>query len=166
MSFITTILTATLVALSFLLKIKDENSNKKISKTEKNIKFILFFIIVISSVFLLIYTYIEPKIIISSENIKINGMYGESHNIKEILNVDLIETLPNILSKSHGISIGNVHKGLFKLSDIGLSKLFIHSNKGPYVFIKFENNTYMIINFRNTNNTYTLFNRLLRYINK
>ncbi|MBC2398347.1 hypothetical protein HGG79_11275 [Clostridium tetanomorphum] len=93
-------------------------------------------------------------------------MYGESHNIKEILNVDLIETLPNILSKSHGISIGNVHKGLFKLSDIGLSKLFIHSNKGPYVFIKFENNTYMIINFRNTNNTYTLFNRLLRYINK
>lgn len=92
-------------------------------------------------------------------SLKISGMYGQTVRVSEIKNLELRESIPDIVFKSNGSGLGNKCKGYFKLKDIGEVKLFVDLSKSPYIY--FENGAEKIIlNCEASDKTKALFNAL------
>lgn len=75
--------------------------------------------------------------------LKISGMYGQTVQVSEIKNLELRDSIPNIVFKTNGSGLGNKCKGYFKLKDMGEVKLFVGLSKSPYIY--FENGAEKII---------------------
>ncbi len=91
--------------------------------------------------------------------LKISGMYGQTVQVSEIKNLELRESIPDIVFKSNGSGLGNKCKGYFKLRDIGEVKLFVDLSKSPYIY--FENGAEKIIlNCEDSDKTKELYEAL------
>jgi len=51
--------------------------------------------------------------------IPFTGMYGKEMKASEIKEVELTDTIPHILIRTNGFSLGPVHKGNFRLRNSG-----------------------------------------------
>lgn len=93
--------------------------------------------------------------------LSIKGAYGQEVPVSEISSLELKQTLPEILLRTNGSSLGNMHKGYFKLKDIGQVKLFLDASKPPFIYIKAGSET-IILNRDDSDKTKILYEKLLQ----
>lgn len=106
---------------------------------------------------------VEAQVIISDSSFEVNGMYGGIYLFDEVETVELKDTMPEILVRTNGAAIGEVKKGNFKLEELGLCRLYLSSETGPYVYIM-VNDFYVIINYPNKDKTQQLYEDLLEKV--
>lgn len=145
----------------------ESKSNKKFSSLSMHqvFKIIVFAISMIAVVFIYKYAAVESKVSISQSHIEITGMYGGQYTVEDITSIELSDNIPNILRRTNGASFMEIKKGNFNLSQIGKSKLYLHSSKGPYIIIKSTEQN-IIINFRDGNKTQEIYKLLSNSLNK
>lgn len=69
------------------------------------------------------------------------------------------DSLPKIISKNNGYSLGTKKKGHFSLESLGKTKLFLDTAKPPFIYLK-RNNKLIILNCDESEKTKKLFNDL------
>ncbi|MEQ6121437.1 DUF3784 domain-containing protein [Reichenbachiella sp. MALMAid0571] len=105
----------------------------------------------------------EPlEAFISEDRITVTGEYGLT---QKVTNIQLLENIPNIKTRSGGYSDGMVRKGNFILEDWGACTLFLLSDKKPYIKVTTAVKP-IIINFDNPENTKKQFDRLQEEFNQ
>tara|TARA_B100001179_G_scaffold15060_1_gene9669 strand:- start:35 stop:409 length:375 start_codon:yes stop_codon:yes gene_type:complete len=80
--------------------------------------------------------YSKNDIEVSQENLKINGIYGETIPLKEIEKIKIVDKLPTIDYRSNGFSSGKQKKGYFILESGEKIKLFSNSNTTEFILIE------------------------------
>lgn len=144
-----------------LVESRKFDHNKSTKKTK--IEYWLISTIFLFIVGIMAYGMIPTKIIIDQQNVQIKGMYGMEIPIKEISTIILKENIPTITLRTNGFSVGNIHKGYYNLIELGKCKLYLQSNKGPYIIISLNTGTRIIINFSTQNKTIEKFNALKKF---
>lgn len=113
---------------------RSANSKKGVkSNHSKAAIVVLIFVLILIGV-LLPYGYSESELILHSDTLEINGIYGEKIKFKDVESVALLNQLPKIRYKSNGYALGSVSKGWFK-TDNEKVKLILNTNTGPYILI-------------------------------
>jgi hypothetical protein len=139
------------------------NSNEKDRKLAVLISSIMTVVITVGVIIFLVIlfnsTNKETETVLSDTSFEVKGMYGAVYPYKEILSVELKDTIPEITMKTNGAAIGAAKKGYFTVEGLGKCKLFLLSKEGPYVFIKTKD-SYVIINYSDKNKTEALYNDL------
>lgn len=100
------------------------------------------------------------KVEVGNSGVLISGMFGTTINFNEIKEVRLDESIPLIKLKTFGYSLGEIRRGKFKLEKIGTGKLFLETNKGPYVYLATDE-SFIIINFRDETKTKELYEKIM-----
>lgn len=77
----------------------------------------------------------ENKLIITAEEIRIEGMYGEKLAISEIETICLTDSLPSISLRANGFSLGKIRKGYFKTAASEKVKLLLNTESKPLLLI-------------------------------
>ncbi len=123
---------------------------------------VIFFFVLFGTIGgFLIYSEQEPNIVVNTEFMEIDGLYGEKLPLDKITKVELRTSMPTILAKTNGYdSFSAVRKGGFRLEEIGVGKLFILSKEGPFLFLFLENE-YRVINFPEAKKTKDLYQKIL-----
>jgi len=105
----------------------------------------------------------ETEVLISGSQVEFTGQYGITYEISEISEIKIEETIPTILRRTNGASVGDIKKGSFELEGLGKCRLFIHSPDGPYVYIRIGS-SYTIINYEDDGKTEELYKNLAEAI--
>lgn len=129
-------------------------------RSQRKLGFIIPLLLLFVGVPIIIYFgFAEPKIVLEDRQLTISGMYGLHASVD---NIELRESIPKILVKTNGYSLGHTMKGNFKLEEFGKCSLFIMSETGPYVVIKTSDLRTIIISSRTRKTTEELYNNLIR----
>jgi len=113
----------------------------------RNVYKITFSIMVIISIAVIVMMYvfqIDPKIEVFNNQLKISGVYGEDVEIRNIKDIYLLKSLPEISMKTNGVAMSHIKNGWFKLKDGRKVKLFINDLEGPFIEINTTNKTIII----------------------
>lgn len=121
--------------------------------------------VVILVMFLFQRTKSEAEVRITENQIEIRGQYGTTINIEDITDILLVETIPSIGKKVNGAGLGEFKKGDFDVEGIGVCRLFLHSKEGPFIYI-IVNGNYIIINYKDTSKTASIFKELKEVLNR
>ncbi|MBY0123018.1 DUF3784 domain-containing protein [Bacillus sp. S/N-304-OC-R1] len=101
---------------------------------------ISLFIIVLGSITALsVFSYQGYEMTVLDDRFEITGMYGNEWSTKDIKQIELIDEMPKIITKTNGVGLPTLAKGYFKLNDFGICLLFIHNNSSPYIYIELQN---------------------------
>lgn len=147
------------IFLIILAQKYDHNTMTKSDKAEMKVGIGLIIVTGLLVSTMLIYGAREPKVEVISNKIIISGMYSSSINKEDIREISLQDTIPKVLKKTNGFDFGYILRGNFTLEEIGVAKIYIRENKAPYIVIKTENK-YYIINYKDSNKTIELYNKL------
>ncbi len=109
---------------------------------------------------MLIYGSHSPGVEATPEGIVISGIYGAAIPVEEITGIDLKNEIPKIRSKNNGFDSGEVRKGHFTLDEMGRGRLYLESNRAPFVCI-FTKDSYVIINYKDPIRTEVLYRNLI-----
>ena len=101
----------------------------------------------------------DTEVTVFDSSFKVEGMYGATYELDSVDTIELKDELPDILEKSNAADIGKVKKGDFKLEGLGLCRLYLISEEGPYLYIK-VNDFYVIINHEDKTRTEELYKEL------
>jgi uncharacterized protein YpmB len=101
----------------------------------------------------------EAEVLVESNKIEIKAEYGISIDIKDISEIKLVDSIPTIETRVNGADSSNHKRGDFKLKNLGVCKIFIDSNNGPFIYI-IANNKYTIINYNDATKTKSLYEKL------
>lgn len=134
----------------------------KIIKMENFGIWFTVFTLAITAVFL-VFAAREPHIRINDKQVKISGLYGENIPKEDIQEVLLLNEIPPISIRTNGLGLGRIKKGYFKMKNIGIVKLFLRSNKAPYILIKTKKRQFYI-NFKDPNETKNLYNQIIEVL--
>ena len=104
---------------------------------------ILSIIVIVFSVSAFV-LFTKNEVVIENDTLVITGSYGTEWKIDDIEDIYLNETIPNIKRRTNGASFGNRKKGNFELDFLGRGKLFVQTNKAPFLFI-IKKDEYIII---------------------
>ncbi|NLW43827.1 MAG: DUF3784 domain-containing protein [Syntrophomonadaceae bacterium] len=118
--------------------------------------YLLVFAVVAAGI---IYGSRESAVEIEGHWIRIGGIYSTRIDIKEVTDIRMEDSIPAIKSRTNGYAFGDTRKGHFLLRDLGKGRLYIHSNKGPFIYI-LTGDSYTIINFDSPAKTRKLFAEL------
>jgi hypothetical protein len=108
---------------------------------------------------------IETEVIVRDSEFEVQGMYGGIYEYSSVTSVELKDSIPEILERTNGAAINEVKKGNFKLQDLGLCRLYLLSEEGPYLYIK-VNDFYVIINYKDKTMTEVLYQELSAKLNQ
>lgn len=100
------------------------------------------------------------QFVIGGGYLEIKGRYGEKINLEEIEGIHLTETMPKIILKNNGYSLGTVKKGNFRLEGIRHAKLFLDTAKPPFIYIE-RNDRPLFFNAKSREETEELFHALV-----
>jgi hypothetical protein len=77
---------------------------------------------------------------ISEGSVEIEGMYGIELQRDELVEINLLDTLPAIRAKLNGVALADIYKGHFKTENLEKVRLVINQKQPPYIeFITSEN---------------------------
>ena len=107
---------------------------------------------------------VDTEIVITDTTLEVMGMYSGIFELSSVSSVELKDSLPKILERSNGAAINSVKKGDFKLEELGLCRLYLISEEGPYLYIK-VNDFYVIINYQDRSRTEALYRELMDQLN-
>jgi len=116
-------------------------------------------VILLGSFGMVLYGGRAPEILVTSEYLEIGGMYGVRQPMKDIAEVALKDSIPQITRKINGYNAGGIKKGAFYLEGLGRGTLFLQSSDGPFIFIT-TGDSFIIINFRDSRKTEELYNNI------
>lgn len=133
-------------------------SNKKQIKKRLVFFIILFILVIIGFVF--IPNSADTRVKVSSNEFKIEGVYGLTISFADIEQIDTISTIPKISIRTNGYAFGKTLIGNFTLSDHSPVKLFVKKDQPPFLIIKSKDQVPVYINFKDKKKTIDLFNRL------
>jgi|WetSurMetagenome_2_1015567.scaffolds.fasta_scaffold67705_2 hypothetical protein len=105
----------------------------------------------------------DTKLIYTDSSFEIKGLYGMTMDYSRINQIDTLNTLPGIKTRTNGYAFGKSLRGNFKLSDQTKVKLFIKKESIPFIMIR-TNDAILYLNFRDpqmTINTYKKINNKL-----
>lgn len=118
--------------------------------------------IIIIMIIFFSYASISPSIKIDHEKISISGLYGESIPLKNINNIELLDSIPNINLRTNGFTLANIRKGYFLVENMGLVKIFMQSKNQPFIKIKTNNSGY-IINTQKASETIDIYKEMVSH---
>lgn len=102
----------------------------------------------------------ESAVTIEGHQVKIGGIYSTRIDLREVTDIRMEESIPDIKSRTNGYAFGNTLKGHFLLQDLGKGRLYLHSRRGPFIYIM-RDRDYIIVNFDNPDKTRKLYDELL-----
>lgn len=120
-------------------------------------------VLVIVAVFvasLLIYSSRETKVTLLDEGLQIHGMYGGVYNWSSMEEVRLIDSLPDIEKRTNGSDVGSHLKGHFRTTEYGSVKLFVNTEKPPFIFLQ-NNGRTIIFNLSDAEKTQDTIKEIL-----
>ena len=144
----------------------DGNTRKPDGTTKTGTKVLIgalvsFLVLTMAGVGTFLYFSNKPaEYLIQDDTLKISGQYGEIIKFSDIVGITIEEQIPEIQFKSNGSDLGNKKKGYFKLKDIGQAKLFVDTQKPPYIFINVRTGL-RILNTDEPAETEKLYKKLL-----
>ena len=122
---------------------------------------VVFTILTLAGVGTLLYFSNNPaEYSIQDGTLRISGEYGEEIKISDIVGIMIKEQIPVIQLKTNGSALGSKKKGYFDLKDIGQAKLFVDTQKPPFIFINVKSGL-RIVNTEEPMETAKLYNELL-----
>ncbi|MDD4170102.1 MAG: DUF3784 domain-containing protein [Desulfotomaculaceae bacterium] len=101
------------------------------------------------------------KVTILEEGLKIHGMYGDVYTWENIEAVKLIEALPAIEMRTNGSAVGSNLKGHFKTKELGKVKLFVDTQKPPFIYFEADDRV-VIFNMKNADETQEIMGEISR----
>lgn len=107
------------------------------------------------------HSFMPTKVIFEEEKIEFTGSYGFELRISEIESVELADKIPAIEIRSNGVSIGNVHKGTFRLESWGRCRLLLNSKQPPFLIITKTDGGKIIFNSKDRSLTETVYNQFV-----
>lgn len=148
-----------------LIKRKESDSDTDKSKlTVGIIKGLISAVVVIIVAVLFVLSEKEPEVRILNDHIEIKGMYGVEIDFYDINEISLIEgsmSDTDIGRRTNGYGgIGSTLKGHFKSETLGETLLFIQKGSSPTIKIDRIKNRDVYINFRDSQKTKELLNKL------
>lgn len=105
----------------------------------------------------------QTSIIATEQQLEVKGVYGNEYGWKNIQQLELIETLPEIAVRTNGSAVGTKLKGHFKLENGEKAKLFVDKSKPP--FIRFvADDQIVIFNLASSEETRAMYETMQRYV--
>lgn len=101
----------------------------------------------------------SSEVEILKDSLKITGTYGKTIAKENIIEIKLIDNLPEIKMRTNGIGLGKIQKGNYKLEGINKGVLFLEDNNGPFIQITTKPYT-IFINYKDDSKTTDLYNKL------
>ncbi len=102
----------------------------------------------------------DSKIIVTSEEISIEGVYGETISVSEIETICLTDSLPLISLRTNGFSLGKIRKGYFKTVNGEKVKLMLNTESKPFLRIEKKTGEKLYLSSDNIPNQ-TIYNEIL-----
>jgi hypothetical protein len=102
----------------------------------------------------------STKVTFLEEGVKIHGMYGNVYTWDSIEAVKLMEELPAIERRTNGSALGSNLKGHFKTRELGSVKLFVNTEKPPFIYLETDDGV-TIFNMKNADETQEIFTEIL-----
>lgn len=109
------------------------NDKKQTKKTTVALSFLFVVFIAIGAMFF--YSLQDNQIEISDTTIRITGAYGMDLKTNEIQSIELVNSLPEISTKTNGFALQTIKKGYFKTKNGENVKLLINSAEQPIISI-------------------------------
>lgn len=101
----------------------------------------------------------EAEVQIQGDKVVITGQYGVQYKLADIEAIRLESSLPSVGRKVNGAGLGAVRKGDYEVAGMGTARLFLHSQTGPYLYLK-AGGKWTIINFGDPQKTVGIHDRL------
>jgi hypothetical protein len=105
----------------------------------------------------------ETEVIIQDNQIVFKGQYGITENLKGITDVQLKNNIPAVGIKTNGAGIGEIMKGDYKVEGLGTCRLFVHSEKGPFIYMMADGK-YIIANFKDPAKTAAVYEEIKKAV--
>ncbi|WP_254413054.1 DUF3784 domain-containing protein [Dyadobacter diqingensis] len=77
----------------------------------------------------------NSQIVFDKNSLEITGMYGKKFERAKILDVKLVNSLPEITMKSDGFAAGDFSKGYFRTKDRKTVRLFVNKQETPMLLL-------------------------------
>jgi hypothetical protein len=130
------------------------------TKKNQTVRYIMNVTIVVLLVVLIYFGTRPPHVTVSENYIKISGLYGVHLRVNDIDHIELREALPRIKSRTNGMDLfGIAKRGIYSLEELGRTRLISFSTGGPFILMH-AGNEWIVINFKNPNETEALFDEL------
>lgn len=142
--------------------IYDENGKLRKGAEKQLVVSVGIAVVTFIFVAVLMFFSLQPtKVTFLEEGIQIHGMYGEVYSWESIEDVELIEELPNIEMRTNGSALNSSLKGHFRTTEFGSVKLFVNTQKPPFIYLKTDNGI-TIFNMENKDETEGIYEEILR----
>lgn len=102
---------------------------------------------------------VDTEIVVTDTSIEVMGLHNGIFELASVSSIELKDSIPEILERNKGAAINEVKKGDFTLEGLGLCRLYLTSEEGPYLYIK-VNDFYVIINYKDRTRTEALYTEL------
>jgi len=77
----------------------------------------------------------ESRLLITNHNITLTGIYGEEMTSSDLEQIELVDHLPVIVTRSNGFALGDIRKGYFRTADGGTVKLILNGSQSSYLLL-------------------------------
>lgn len=101
----------------------------------------------------------ESEISLENNALEIGGMYGIIIPIDSIEEVTLRDEIPTVRNKINALSMLGFKKGTFRMDEIERARLFLHSEKSPYIQITTKEEI-IFINYKNPEKTRSVYQEI------
>ncbi|WP_040978678.1 DUF3784 domain-containing protein [Oceanobacillus jeddahense] len=137
---------------SLLMTKKRKKKSQKINKTVLAVSFIL--VIVVFAI-----PFLPNTLEIHENSFEMTGLYGEEWAFSDVEEISLYDELPEIIIRTNGISMFGKHLGNYRMEELGAGKLFLRSDKAPYIVVHTQDN-FVIINTDQPDKTMAYYQQL------
>jgi hypothetical protein len=152
---------AAIFAGTTVLVIKAQNYYQHANRNNRIVYIILIGIFLLVTG-LLFYGLIPTKTIIEGDRIRFTGEYGITLHASDIKTIELVDSIPPVRIRTNGMSMGYIHKGIFRLERWGKCSLLVNSGNAPYMVITKTTGEIIIYNGKNADETGDVFDRINR----
>jgi len=114
-------------------------------------------ILLVFAFVLVYYANVPNEVIVEGEIIRIAGINGTSVAREAITSIELLDDIPSVEKRVNGFSFRNVKKGYFRLADWNNGWLYLQSNNGPYISIRYNVEGFILINYNSPEETMKVY---------
>lgn len=101
----------------------------------------------------------ESEVLVTENKIEIKGQFGTTIELKDVSDIQLIDTIPAVGKQVNGAGLGEIRKGDYNVEGLGTCKLYTQSKEGPFIYI-IVGNKYTIMNYKDTSKTTSVYQEL------
>ena len=141
-----------------ILKSNKYDKNKK-SKRKNIFVSIFLLIITIGGLFLFSYGTATSEVVFKENKFEITNMYGVIKQYSDINNIELLDTMPDIIIKTNGFNLGYIIKGEFKLQKYAYSTLFLERQTPPVIMLELKDGKHIFINYSSVEKTREVYDK-------